>query len=68
MSNISSPPELLELALGIALQAGELLMKRPLTFQVTSKSVAIDIATQMDQDSERFIVDLRPSMWNFSNQ
>ncbi len=32
-------------------------MKRPLTFEVTSKSVAIDIATQMDRDSERLIVD-----------
>jgi myo-inositol-1(or 4)-monophosphatase len=49
--------ELLALALGIAEQAGELLLKRPLTFEVTSKSVAIDIATQMDRDSEKFIVD-----------
>ena len=33
-------------------------MKRPLTFEVTSKSTAIDIATQMDRDSEKLIVDL----------
>lgn len=57
MANKVLAPELLELAVGIARQAGELLMKRPLTFEVTSKSVAIDIATQMDRDSERFIVD-----------
>lgn len=49
--------ELLELALGIAERAGELLLQRPLTFEVTSKSVAIDIATQMDRESEKFIVD-----------
>jgi len=57
MSDKGFASELLELALGIAEQAGELLMKRPLTFEVTSKSVAIDIATQMDRDSEKFIVD-----------
>ena len=57
MSNKVLATELLELALGIAERAGELLMKRPLTFEVTSKSVAIDIATQMDRDSEKFIVD-----------
>lgn len=57
MSNKVIAPELLDLALGIAHQAGELLMKRPLTFEVTSKSVAIDIATQMDRDSEKLIVD-----------
>ncbi len=57
MANKVLAPELLELAVGIALQAGELLMKRPLTFEVTSKSVAIDIATQMDRDSEKLIVD-----------
>lgn len=57
MANKVLAPELLELAVGIARQAGELLMKRPLTFEVTSKSVAIDIATQMDRDSEKLIVD-----------
>jgi myo-inositol-1(or 4)-monophosphatase len=57
MSDKGFAPGLLELALGIAEQAGKLLLKRPLTFEVTSKSVAIDIATQMDRDSEKFIVD-----------
>lgn len=57
MANKVLAPELLKLAVEIARQAGELLMKRPLTFEVTSKSVAIDIATQMDRDSERLIVD-----------
>lgn len=57
MSNKVLLPELLDLALGIAHRAGELLMKRPLIFEVTSKSVAIDIATQMDRDSEKLIVD-----------
>ena len=51
------PSELLELALGVAQNAGELLLQRPAVFEVTSKSVAIDIATQMDRDSERLIVD-----------
>ena len=54
---MQSTSELLDLAVGIARQAGELLMKRPQTFEVTSKSVAIDIATQMDRDSEKLIVD-----------
>lgn len=57
MSNKVLAPELLALALGIAEQVGKFLLKRPLTFEVTSKSVAIDIATQMDRDSEKFIVD-----------
>lgn len=57
MSNKVSAHDLLDLALDVAQQAGELLMKRPLTFEVTSKSVAIDIATQMDRDSEKLIVD-----------
>lgn len=57
MSTLISSNALLELAMSTARQAGELLMKRPLTFEVTSKSVAIDIATQMDRDSEKFIVD-----------
>lgn len=51
------PSELLALALGVAQSAGELLLQRPAVFEVTSKSVAIDIATQMDRDSERLIVD-----------
>jgi myo-inositol-1(or 4)-monophosphatase len=56
MANKVLASDLLGLALEIAQRAGELLMQRPLTFEVTSKSVAIDIATQMDHDSERLIV------------
>lgn len=58
MSSLPSSQELLDLALRIAKHAGDLLMQRPLVFEVTSKSVAIDIATQMDRDSEKLIVDL----------
>lgn len=58
MFPLNSVQELLGLALTAAKQAGDLLMKRPLIFEVTSKSVAIDIATQMDRDSEKLIVDL----------
>lgn len=51
------PEELLDLALSIATQAGEMLMDRPATFEISSKSTAIDIATQMDKASEKFIVE-----------
>ena len=51
------PEDLLELCLGVARQAGALLMDRPTSFEVSSKSTAIDIATQMDRASEKFIVD-----------
>ena len=34
-----------------------LLMDRPATFEISSKSTALDIATQMDRNSEKFIVD-----------
>ena len=58
------PQKLLTIAIRIADEAGLLLMKRPATFEVSSKSTAIDIATQMDRASERFIVEsllsLRP--------
>jgi myo-inositol-1(or 4)-monophosphatase len=54
---MSSTVELLDIAVGIARDAGDFLMRRPQTFEITSKSVAIDIATQMDRDSERLIVD-----------
>ncbi len=57
VSSLSSSQELLELALGVAERAGNLLVQRPLVFEVTSKSVAIDIATQMDRDSEKLIVE-----------
>lgn len=48
---------ILELALKIARQAGELLMNRPASWDLTVKSTAIDIATQMDLASEKLIVD-----------
>lgn len=49
--------QLLELALGIARQAGDLLVNRPASWDLTIKSTAIDIATQMDHASEKLIVD-----------
>lgn len=51
------PQDLLDLALGIAIEVGAMLMNRPAAFEVTSKSTAIDIATQMDKASEKFIVE-----------
>lgn len=51
------PEDLLELALGIAIEAGAMLMDRPAAFEVSTKSTAIDIATQMDKASEKFIVE-----------
>lgn len=51
------PDELLELALGIAIEAGAMLLDRPAAFEVSSKSTALDIATQMDKASEKFIVE-----------
>ncbi len=48
--------ELLELAKGVAKSAGELLMKRPETFDLNEKSSARDFATQMDHASEKLIV------------
>ena len=51
-----APDELLALALRVAQEAGLLLMDRPATFDVSSKSVAIDITTQMDHASEKHIV------------
>ena len=47
---------LLDLALSIARDAGDLLMDRPASWDLTSKSTAIDIATQMDLASEKLIV------------
>jgi myo-inositol-1(or 4)-monophosphatase len=49
--------QLLELALKIARQAGELLVDRPASWDLTAKSTAIDIATQMDTASEKLIVE-----------
>jgi myo-inositol-1(or 4)-monophosphatase len=48
--------ELLELAKRVGREAGELLQKRPAAFEVTSKSTAIDVVTQMDSQSENHIV------------
>lgn len=54
---MSNEIQILELALTIARQAGELLMNRPASWDLTAKSTAIDIATQMDLASEKLIVD-----------
>ncbi len=53
---MSIKDELLALAQQIAQQAGELLVDRPASWELTSKSTAIDIATQMDVASEKLIV------------
>ena len=49
--------QLLELALDIARQAGKFLINRPASWELTTKSTAIDIDTQMDHASEKLIVD-----------
>jgi myo-inositol-1(or 4)-monophosphatase len=49
--------QLLDLALKIAGKAGDLLINRPASWDLTVKSTAIDIATQMDLDSEKLIVE-----------
>ena len=54
---MSEIDDLLHLALRIAKQAGELLLDRPASWELSIKSTAIDIATQMDLASEKFIVD-----------
>lgn len=54
--DVSETKELLELARSIGSSAAEHLMKRPATFELVSKSTAIDIATQMDKGSEDLIV------------
>ena len=48
--------ELLELAKRVGREAGELLQKRPANFEVSTKSSAIDVVTQMDSQSEAHIV------------
>lgn len=53
---MSNENQILELALTIVRQAGELLMSRPASWDLTVKSTAIDIATQMDYASEKLIV------------
>lgn len=54
---MSDVKQILELALTIARQAGELVMDRPASWSLTVKSTAIDIATQMDHASEKLIVE-----------
>jgi len=54
---VADTKQLLELGLEIARGAGELLINRPASWDLTSKSTAIDFATQMDRASERLIVD-----------
>jgi myo-inositol-1(or 4)-monophosphatase len=49
--------QILELALDTSRKAGELLMKRPETFDVNQKSSARDFATHMDHASEKLIVE-----------
>jgi len=49
--------ELLPLAHSVAAAAGQLLMQRPVHFDLTEKSTAIDFATQMDQKAEALIVE-----------
>ncbi len=56
MTVSDSPEDLLALALRIAKEAGDMLMKRPETFDISVKSTAIDFATQMDLASEKHIV------------
>lgn len=48
--------ELLALALRVSQEAGELLMNRPATFNLSVKTGALDFATQMDHESEKYIV------------
>jgi myo-inositol-1(or 4)-monophosphatase len=48
--------QILELAIGIAKEAGVLLSARPEVFDLETKSSAIDFATQMDKASEELIV------------
>ncbi|MFM1967496.1 MAG: hypothetical protein RL590_353, partial [Actinomycetota bacterium] len=57
MSHPVDKAGLLDLALHIARQAGDLLVNRPASWDLTVKSTAIDIATQMDHASEKLIVE-----------
>lgn len=49
--------ELLDLAVRIAKEAGELLLNRPDQLSIDTKSSDIDIVTQMDRASEKLIVE-----------
>jgi len=48
--------ELLALAIRIGKATGEMLMERPAELEVSTKSTAIDVVTQMDINAEAFIV------------
>jgi myo-inositol-1(or 4)-monophosphatase len=54
--DISLQNELLDLAKSLGKAAGELLSQRPVDFELSIKSSAIDFATQMDKASEALIV------------
>ncbi len=54
--DMAQTQELLELARSVGKSAATYLMQRPATFELESKSTAIDIATQMDKGSEELIV------------
>lgn len=56
---MTDPGDLLELARGLAIEAGELLLARlsVTRTQVTTKSSATDMVTEVDAASERLIVD-----------
>ena len=56
MTDANLTAELLELAKRVGREAGELLQKRPTTFEVSTKSTAMDVVTQMDSQSETHIV------------
>ncbi|MFM9151844.1 MAG: inositol monophosphatase family protein, partial [Candidatus Planktophila sp.] len=58
MTQKTSPlaAELLAIAHDAASQAAQLLMQRPIHFELTEKSTAIDFATQMDEKAEALIV------------
>lgn len=57
MATENDAESLLQLAHRIALEAGAVLMERPVAFEISAKSNALDIATQMDRNSEKLIVD-----------
>ena len=56
MTDVNLIAELLELAKRVGYEAGELLQKRPAAFEISTKSSAIDVVTQMDSQSEDHIV------------
>ena len=56
MTNQQLAAELLELAMKVAREAGDLLNTRPKVFDINVKSTAVDFATQMDHASEELIV------------